>query len=183
MNAVLAAVMAGPSIARYVKEAAPVVADKGELARLKEGMFAPLNRKSGYSAAEAIRSIQDVVVPVKYSARRSKERLEEALSKVAKVQERIPELHANDPHGLCKCHEASFMALCAEMGFRAALARTESRGWHYREDYPERDDENWLKWVIVKKGEKGMEVSTEPIPVESYKFKPGRVTEHARCRC
>ena len=174
MNAVLAAVMAGPSIARYVKEAAPVVADKGELARLKEAMFAPLNRKPRYAATEVIRSIQDAVVPVKYSARRSKERLEEALSKIAKVRERIPEFSANDPHGLCKCHEASFMALCAEMGFRAALARTESRGWHYREDYPERDDENWLKWVIIKKGEKGMAVSTEPVPIEDYKIKPGQ---------
>ena len=50
-----------------------------------------------------------------------------------------------------KCHEASCIALCAEIGFRAALARTESRGWHYREDYPQQDDTNWLKWVIVKK--------------------------------
>ncbi len=173
MNAVLAGLMAGPSVARYVKEVAPSVADKGALSRLREAVFAPLARKAGYTAAETIRGIQDVVVPVKYSVRRSSDRLEEALSKVAKVQERIPELSATDPHGLGKCHEASFMALCAEIGLRAALARTESRGWHYREDYPQRDDENWLKWVIVKKGEKKMEVTTEPIPIERYRFKPG----------
>jgi succinate dehydrogenase/fumarate reductase flavoprotein subunit len=173
MNAVLAALMAGPSVSKYVGESVPCVADMDEIARVKETIFAPMNRRNGYSAADAVRSIQEVVVPVKYSMRRSKNMLEEALSRVAEVNNKLPELYAEDPHSLGKCHEASFMALCAEIGFRAALARTESRGWHYREDYPERDDENWLKWVIVKKDGKKMSVSTESIPMERYKIKPG----------
>jgi hypothetical protein len=159
-------------VARHSKEAPASLPDEHEIERLKEKIFAPLNRRHGYSASEAIRSIQEVVVPVKYSMRRNKERLEEALSKVAAVQEKLPELYAEDPHGLAKCHEAACIALCAEMGFRAALARTESRGWHYREDYPQRDDENWLKWVIVKRMGDKMVVTTEPIPVARYKIKP-----------
>ncbi len=174
MNAMIAALLAAPSVARHSKETSPPVFDDREIARLKEKIFAPLNRGRGYSAAEAIRSIQEVVVPVKYSMRRNKVTLEEALSKVAAVQERMSELYAEDPHGLAKCHEASCIALCAEIGFRAALARTESRGWHYREDYPQRDDENWLRWIIVKKIENSMVVTTEPIPIERYKIKPGQ---------
>ena len=174
MNALLAALMAAPSVARCSKEAAPSAPDDREIAGLKEKIFAPLNRGRGYSASEAVRSIQEVVVPVKYSMRRNKERLEEALSKVALVREKLSELYAEDPHGLAKCHEASCIALCAEIAFRAALARTESRGWHYREDFPQRDDKNWLKWIIVRKEGSKMAVSTEPIPMESYKIKPGR---------
>lgn len=42
------------------------------------------------------------------------------------------------------------MMLNAEMRLRASLFRTESRGMHYRENYPERDDPNWLAWVMLK---------------------------------
>jgi succinate dehydrogenase / fumarate reductase flavoprotein subunit len=177
MNALISALMAAPSVAKYSKEAFPSIPDSREIARLKEKIFAPLNRNHGYSASEAVRSIQEVVVPVKYSMRRNRERLEEALSKVAAVQEKLPELYAEDPHGLAKCHEASCIALCAEIGFRAALARTESRGWHYREDYAHRDDEKWLKWVIVKKMQDKMVVTTEPIPIDRYKVKPGQTAD------
>ncbi|MFC2043788.1 hypothetical protein ACFLT8_01070 [Chloroflexota bacterium] len=52
------------------------------------------------------------------------------------------------------------------------LKPKESRGWHFREDYPEQDDKNWLKWVIVKREDGKMVVSTEPIPIDKYRFKP-----------
>ncbi len=176
MNALIASLMAAPSVARYSKETSLLISKDREVESLKEKIFAPLNRRHGYSALEAIRNIQEAVVPVKYNMRRNKERLEVALSKVAAVQEKLPELHAEDPHGLARCHEASCIALCAEIGFRAALARTESRGWHYREDYPQQDDKNWLQWVIVKKVQNNMVVTTEPIPIECYKIKPSQIT-------
>jgi succinate dehydrogenase / fumarate reductase flavoprotein subunit len=176
MNALIAALLAAPSVARYSQEASPAVPDEREIAGLKEKIFAPLNRSHGYSASEAVRRIQEAVVPVKYSMRRSKQRLEEALSKVTDVRAKLSELYAEDPHGLAKCHEAGCIALCAEIGFRAALARTESRGWHYREDYAGRNDEDWLKWIIVKKAQNEMLVTTEPVPIERYKIKPGQTT-------
>jgi succinate dehydrogenase / fumarate reductase flavoprotein subunit len=176
MNALIAALMAAPSVVKYSSETPLSVPGGGEIASLREKIFAPLDRRGSYSASEAIRSIQEAVVPVKYSMRRNKARLEEALSKVAEVQGKLPELYAKDPHGLARCHEASCIALCAEIGFRAAITRTESRGWHYREDYPQQDDKNWLKWVIVKKIQDKMVVTTESIPIDRYKLKPGQAT-------
>jgi succinate dehydrogenase / fumarate reductase flavoprotein subunit len=173
MNALISALLAAPSVTEYSKKASRSVADERGTAGIEEKIFAPLNRSGGYPATEAVRRIQEVVVPVKYSMRRSRERLQEALSEVASVRERIPELYAGDPHGLARCHEASCIALCAEIGFRAALARTESRGWHYREDYPRQDDGNWLKWIIVKKEQDKMVVTAEPVPLDRYKIRPG----------
>ncbi|HEY5527826.1 MAG TPA: hypothetical protein VIL51_00040, partial [Thermoleophilia bacterium] len=48
----------------------------------------------------------------------------------------------------------------------------ESRGWFVREDYPDRDDRNWLKWVVVENKDDEMTVTTEPVPIETYPMKP-----------
>jgi hypothetical protein len=90
MNALIAALMAAPSVAEYSKKASFSAPDGREIASWREMIFAPLNREDGYSALEAMRSIQEAVVPVKYSMRRNKERLEEALSKVTDVQGSCP---------------------------------------------------------------------------------------------
>jgi succinate dehydrogenase/fumarate reductase flavoprotein subunit len=58
------------------------------------------------------------------------------------------------------------------MTFRAALMRTESRGFHFREDYPKRDDDRWLKWIILQQERGRMTLSTEPIPMADYRVKP-----------
>jgi succinate dehydrogenase/fumarate reductase flavoprotein subunit len=65
------------------------------------------------------------------------------------------------------------MVLCADLTFRSALMREESRGSHFREDFPNRDDKNWLKWVIIKQDNGKMKLSAQPIPVDRYKIKPG----------
>ncbi len=58
----------------------------------------------------------------------------------------------------------------AEVILVSALSRTESRGAHYREDYPERDDQNWLKHTLVTAGSDGLEISFKPVKIT--KFQP-----------
>jgi succinate dehydrogenase/fumarate reductase flavoprotein subunit len=64
------------------------------------------------------------------------------------------------------------MATAAEFTFRAALMRGESRAGHFREDFPQKDDKNWFKWITIqhKKGKPALD--TLPIPIKSYKFQP-----------
>ncbi|UCC17442.1 MAG: FAD-binding protein [Dehalococcoidales bacterium] len=172
MFAVISGEWGGEDAAGYAATATESDIDSNEVARMKEDIFAPLNTDRKYSPWEAISGLQDVVAPMKYSLRRSKKRLKEALSKVASVKERLPELHAKDTHYLSKCHEVISMTACAEMTFTSAMTREESRGFHYREDHPEQDDKNWLKWVILKQDGDRMNASTESIPIEKYRIKP-----------
>jgi len=161
-----------PSAARYAAETASFDISVAGTKSLKTEIFTPMQSKNNLSPLGAISVLQDVTAPMKYNLRRSKERLEEALAKLDELKVRIPTLQAKDLHYLSKCHGVRSMALCAELTFRAALMRTESRGFHFREDFPERDDKNWLKWIILKQNEDKMELSTRPVPIGKYKIKP-----------
>ena len=55
--------------------------------------------------------------------------------------------------------------LSAEMKLRAGLAREESRGLHYRSDFPYRDDKNFLCYITVQKDENG-NMTTAKVPVK-----------------
>ncbi len=138
---------------------------------LKARILAPLGR-SGTAAPELVRRIQDVMSPVGNSILKNDERLNAALDEVLAIKEQLPHLAAVDPHYLAACHEVEAMALCAEMFFRTSLARKESRGWHLREDYPERNDAEFVKWIEVHDAGGEMALSTTPVPIERYPFRP-----------
>jgi succinate dehydrogenase / fumarate reductase flavoprotein subunit len=172
MFAVISAGWAAPSAASYVTGATASKIDDTEAKTLKEKIFTPLQNHRTFSAGEAISILQDVTAPMKYNLRRSKDRLEEALAKLDEMKDKLHALQAKDLHYLSKCHEVRSMALCAELTFKAALMRSESRGFHFREDFPERDDKNWLKWIILKKDGGEMKLATQMIPIDRYKIKP-----------
>ncbi|MFC2071199.1 FAD-dependent oxidoreductase [Chloroflexota bacterium] len=174
--AVITGYWAALDTADFTAEAAAPDINPAEVRRLKEQIFAPLERKQGFDPNDAIYQVQEAVIPVKYNVFRSGERMQEALAKVEDVKGRLPTLWAKDLHYLAKAHEAKSMALCAEMTYRAALMRKESRGFHMREDYPERDDQNWLKWIIIKKDKEEMKLWTEDVPIDKYKIKPPKKT-------
>jgi succinate dehydrogenase/fumarate reductase flavoprotein subunit len=63
------------------------------------------------------------------------------------------------------------MLLMSEIICRGALLRTESRGSHYRSDFPEEDNVNWLKNIVVSQDSgqmilKSIPVSPDVVPLE-----------------
>ena len=64
--------------------------------------------------------------------------------------------------------ELGFMLDCAESIVLSGLDRKESRGAHSRTDYPSRDDENWLKHVLVTRKEDGPELSHLPVTITKW---------------
>jgi succinate dehydrogenase/fumarate reductase flavoprotein subunit len=173
MNAVWSARRVALAAAEYAAGLAAIPgADYAQAEQLKERIFAPLSRDAGVASSDLLQSIQNTITPVKYSNWKSEERMREALDMILEVKEKLPELKAEDHHDLARCNEAGSMALCAEMFYRASLERKESRGWFVREDYPETDNTNWLKWIILKGKDGEMEISTEDIPIARYAIKP-----------
>ncbi len=172
MFAVISAGWAGPSAARYAKEQPTNSLDYTEINNLKEEIFTPMKSGKAFLPGDAISDLQEVTAPIKFNLRRSKERLDESIARVIELNQKLPELTAKDFHYLSKCHEVKSMVLCAELTFRSALMREESRGSHFRQDFPNRDDKNWLKWVIIKQDSGKMKLKAQPIPIDKYKIKP-----------
>ncbi len=64
--------------------------------------------------------------------------------------------------------ELGYMLDVADTIAVSALERKESRGAQARTDYPERDDENWLKHIVARKGEVGPEISYMPVTITRW---------------
>ena len=172
LNAVFNGIVGGESAAEFIKAAEKKPLDEEQVAALKDAAYAPLNREEGIDPIDVIDLIQDVMCPVENSIIMSQHRLDICMRKVAKAKEMAKEMKAKDFHELLSCHEAEAMVLCCEMQMRASMMRKESRGWFLREDFPMMDNDNWLKWIIVKEEDGEMTLHTEDIPIDKYDVQP-----------
>jgi succinate dehydrogenase/fumarate reductase flavoprotein subunit len=157
---------AGKAAAEYAKTEQAPVAGTALLETLRQEMLDPLSRQRGFSPAWVTRVLQGIMFPYYVMYVKEKGRLEAALSQIMYLQEKYAsQLKVEDPHGLRSAHETRNMLLNAEMKLRAGLAREESRGTHYREDFPFRDDANWLCWLKLVEKEGRMSVVKHPVPL------------------
>ena len=131
----------------------PPEVDLAEVKRLKEKMLAPCERHGDIDVNEVIYQIHEAMIPVKYNLHGSDGRLREALQKVDARRNSLERVGADDFHQLSRYHQAQSMALSAGWTLSAALMRQETRGTQHREDYPDRDDKNWLRWIVIKEEE------------------------------
>ncbi len=94
--------------------------------------------------------------------RRNDKGLRLALQTLQALAAKEPTLQADDLHGLMRVHESKSIRLCAELMATTSLTRkeTRTRSAHRRLDYPETDDRNWRKFIIVERGADGPAVST-----------------------
>lgn len=123
-----------------------------------------LTGKGGISPRKIIHRVQDAMAPCDYLFVKEEGRMKEALKIIAEAKSWLNDMHAKDLHMLSKCIDAQAMVLCAELFYHASLLRTESRGFHYREDYPETKDE-WLCWQVFEKENDSFKVTIENVPL------------------
>jgi len=164
-TATVSGYIAGESAANYCANAKKPEISVDEIARLRSIAYAPLNRKGGFRSSWVTQVLQGIMTPYFIMGVKREDRMLAALTLIEFVQEHlVPLTRAEDPHELRMANEVRNMALNSEMVLRASLFRTESRGLHYREDYPNRDDANWLAWTVLKEEGGTMKVHKQPIP-------------------
>jgi succinate dehydrogenase / fumarate reductase flavoprotein subunit len=73
---------------------------------------------------------------------------------------------------LVEVFELGHMLLQAEVILASALAREESRGAHFREDFPERDDDRWLKHTLATHTPEGPKITDKPVTITRFEPKP-----------
>jgi succinate dehydrogenase flavoprotein subunit len=160
--------------ARFVKENewAPLPPSPDERARQR---ISSLLAASGKERAAAVRDDLQGVMMEKASVFRDAPTLSEVRSKFPELRERYGQIKIEDRGTkynteLFEVIELGNLLDLAEVLVESALARQESRGAHFREDFPKRDDANWLKHTLAFKGAKGIEFKYKPVTIT--KFEP-----------
>lgn len=104
---------------------------------------------------------------------RSGQDLEGALREIQELQARYAS--ASVPDGsrtfntqLMQAIELGFLLDTAHMTALGASLRRESRGSHYRRDFPQRDDQGWLRHTMFRSVAGRLEVYYEPVRVTQY---------------
>ena len=162
---------AGNEAAEYAQKIGNIQLSKAEITGAADQVFLPRTRDKGYSPAWVTQVLQHTMAPYYVLYLKREDRLNAALTNIEFLRDHFgPNFKANDTHELRLAHETRNMLLNAEMMLRASLFRTESRGSHRREDFPDQDDKNWLAWVIITKDGDKMNFEKRSIPDE---WKPG----------
>ncbi len=167
---------AGIHAAEYATgaEFAPLPDDAADFARAQ--LESIRNSKGNERVADIAAEMKHVMMD-KVGVFRVEEGMQEALDKIRELKERFKHIHIDDTGkvfntDLLTAWEVSNLLDLAEITAASALARKESRGAHSRDDYPKRDDQNWLKHTLAwARGDGEIELRYKPVVITKYEPK------------
>lgn len=152
--------LAGENAAEYARNAVVGNIEPGEV----EGEKARLESLTGENSEITVnltRNLQETMWN-KVGIIRNGKYLKEALGKINEIRLSSKKAKAADVRGLMRRLELENLLLAGEMVTRAALTRTESRGAHFREDYPT-EDETWLANLFITNKNGKMTIEKRPV--------------------
>ena len=159
----------GQHLAQWVSQAdVPALPQDPE--RPAQEALSRLTTNLGGESAAAIRTELQQVMMDHVSVFRTETGLKEALATSAQLRVRFQRVEVQD-RGMkfnTELEEALELGCVLDLAWAttvAALARRESRGAHYREDFPKRDDVNWLKHSLATLRNGTIEMSSKPVTI------------------
>jgi len=166
---------AGLRAAEYAKQAGfenlPEDAESGA-----RSAFDALRNGSGKENAFDISNELKKVMFEDVGIYRNEKDMSAALEKVRELQQRFKDVGVKDTGRvfnteLLNAWELGNLLDIAEVVATSALNRKESRGGHSREDYPDRDDKNWLKHTLIAKKNGKLEINYKPVVITKHQPK------------
>jgi succinate dehydrogenase / fumarate reductase, flavoprotein subunit len=135
-------------------------------------MIESMRSAAGSERVAAIRSELQASMDLNAQVYRTEGSLKQALSDIEELKSRYARVSVQDKGkryntDLLEAVELGFLLDLAEVLVVSALAREESRGGHYREDHPTRDDVNFMRHSMSYR-----EVSEEGVPSVRLDYKP-----------
>ena len=162
---------AGQYAAEYAGENGAAAVDDSAVADAVQWALAPIERQEAEGAAENPYQIQydlQNTMQELVGIVRTQDEMNQAVEKIAALRQRADQAAAPGNReynpGWHTALDLHNLLTVSEAVARAAARRQESRGAHFREDYPDNDEEWGKTSLVVKKGSDGkMEINREPV--------------------
>ena len=163
----------GTAAAQYAQSIAPHKASEALLAEEEQRLKELASQGRGEDTPGGLRRELGTILHEKVGIYREESGLKEALGQIGQLKERhgrlgIQNKSATFNSDLSAVLELGYMLDVAQVIVTSALARQESRGVHYRRDFPRRDDDAWLRHTVARYTPEGPQLDSKPVVITQW---------------